>query len=456
MSDTDLAHGLIVCTTARCKLKGHSWPNIPTLVWPNGIDEDASDWFRTLVVDYGVASSTAKEYAKTLRPFLRFCRQRRRSWQSVDDSFLIVWREHMRQGLNISNSRVNASLKTIFAFYRWAEENKRIRFQVGIYTQADLHQSIENITFPISAKQSFSKGRHGRVFGSWTTPLTLSNPRQGVRNRHTPSESEIRKIHATAIEKEHGVRDTLMFSWAEETGLRRAEFMRLCKSHMPTGDQLANLIEQDEPWFISVKRKGGQSVPVNALPELIIQTLDYISIERQSIVDQCLKADPSYREPDEIFLSGTTGKSLHLDSVTSIGLRNFRKAGVERSSIHRLRARFAIRTMETLVDAIFDGETVVPASSWVETILERAAQMMGHTSSQSLRPYLTYVLNRRIRISDATKAEKLASRVRQLERYEKTILHRIGRYRNFERASEALKAGRSSEALTILTELIHE
>lgn len=456
MLNSNTALGQIVCTSAECTLQGHSWPNIPTLLWSDGIDEDASDWFRALVVEYGLDTSSAKEYANILRPFLRFCRQRKRAWHSVDDEFLIIWREHLRRGKKVSIPRVNTSLKTVFTFYRWAEENKRIRFQVGIYTQADLPQALDRIVFPISAKRINSKERHGSAFGTWTTPLTLNNPRQGVKARGTPSEEAIRSIHSVALENQHGVRNSLMYSWVEEAGPRRAEILRLCKSHLPTTDQLARIIENDEPWLISVKRKGSVSKPINAQAELLIQTIDYITIERRIVVEKCTQSIVGYQEPDEIFLSGTTGMPLHPDSVTSIGRRDFRKAGVDNANVHRLRARFAVRTVETLVDAIFDGETVVPESSWVETILVKAAEMMGHRSPQSLQPYLTDVLNRRIQTSDATKAEKLASRLRQLERREQIIVQRLSRYPDFDSVARKIAAGDNLTAASMLKEIVGE
>jgi|GEM_PF-1034173 len=449
----DLTLGLIVETDASCKLGGQPWPGIPTLLWPDGIDEAASDWFRTLVVDHGVATSSAREYAKILRPFLRFCRERGRAWEAVDDEFLILWRERLRRGQEISTGRVNASLKTVFAFYRWAEENKRIRFQVGIYGPDELAEAVERIEFPISAKRSFTKGRHGRVHGGWTTPLTISEPSPSAGLRHTPTEDEIRELHDVVAGRLHGERDSLMFSWAEEAGPRRAELMRLGKSHMPSTDQLADLIERDEPWLVAIKRKGGMTKPLNAPADLIVRTLDFIQFERRDTVERCLKTITGYREPDEIFLSGTTGMALHPDSVTSIGRRTFRQAGIERANIHRLRARYAVRTIETLVEAVFGGEVIGPASSWIETILIKAAESMGHSDPRSLRPYLTYVLNRRIQTADATKAEKLASRLRQLRLHEGTLVRRLGRHRELSHAARHLKAGQSAEAASALREI---
>ena len=456
MANPDPSLGLIVRTTANCKIKGQSRADIPTLVWPDGIDETTSDWLRTIVVDYGLATSSALEYAKVIRPFLRFCRQRGRPWYTVDDEFLVVWREHLRRAQGVSIGRVNMSLKTIFAFYRWAEENRRIRFQVGIYAEDELPAQLPHAAFPISAKRGYTKGRNGRVYGNWTTPLTLREPSRGVHVRHTPTEEEIRNLHEVAVERLYGERDSLMFSWAEETGSRRAEFMRVGKSHMPTSGQLADLIERDEPWTVIVERKGGGSKPLYVPPDLLIRTLDFIQFERRNIVSHCLKTVVGYREPDEVFLSSRTGMPLHLDSVTSIGRQTFRKAGVKRANIHRLRARYAVRTIETLVDAIFDGGMVGSESSWIETILVKAAEVMGHSSPQSLRPYLTYVLNRRIHIADAAKAEKLAARLRQLELHVGTLVRRLDYHKDLQRVAHDLEAGRMAGASATLREIANK
>ena len=450
----NLAAGLIITTDASCNFKGRSWPDIPTLVWPEGVDEVASDWFRFLVVANDVATSSAKEYAKILRPFLRFCRQHRRRWQSVDDNFLITWREHLKNVEKVKINRVNASLKTIFSFYRWAEEAKLLRFHVGIYTESEIPGSMKNPSFAITAKRVFSKGKNGRTNESWITPLTLSGSKQNSVTRHTPTESEIRRLHEVAIECEHGERDSLMFSWAEEAGPRRSEFLRVCKSHLPTASELADLIERDEPWIVHVKRKGGSTKPLNVTPELIIRTLDYIAFDRREVVDHCREEIVGYCEPDEVFLSGKTGMPLHPDSVSSIGRRSFRKAGINRASIHRLRARFAVRTIETLVDAVFGDDSRIGAdSSWVETILIKATEMMGQSSPQSLRPYLNYVLNRRIQSADATKASRLAARLRQLQLQERTVVRRLAHIKELHEAASLIQKGRGSDAVSVLEEL---
>ena len=289
-----------------------------------------------------------------------------------------------------------------------------------------------------------------------TTTLALSGVRQSSRVRHTPTESEIQGLHAIAAERLQGERDSLMFSWAEEVGSRRAEFLRICKSHMPTSDVLAELIEKDEPWIIRVTRKGGKTKPLTVPCDLIIRTQDFIEFGRSDIVKRCQKEIVGYREPEEVFLSSKTGLALHPDSVTSIGRRTFRQAGISNANVHRLRARFAVRTIETLVDALFENQIVGSESSWIETILIKAAEMMGHSNPSSLRPYLTYVLNRRIQTADSTKAEKLASRLRQMRLHEATIVRRLGQYQDLQDVAKHIQAGRQAKAASALREMANK
>jgi len=450
MPNFDVKEGGIVLTNKSCIIRGKSWPSIPTLVWPDGVHEAASDWLRSIVVDHGIAKSSALEYAKIMRPFLRFCRDRKRAWESVDDSFLLIWRSHLQDIERVSIGRINTILTTIFAFYRWAEETHRLHYIVGIYQGDDIPEVLRGVAFPITATKTFAKHTTGKVFGSWTTPLTLSGSGTKSPVRHTPTEEEIQRLHTVVVERQNGGRDSLMMSWAEEVGLRRAEFLQIKKSHLPTLGKLAELIEMDEPWNISVCRKGGKSKSIAVPVELIIRTNDFVQFERSEIVSNCRQMIVGYSEPDEIFLSSRTGKVLHRDSVTSIGRRTFHMAGILNANVHRLRARFAVRIVETLVDSIFEGNVIGSDSSWIETILIKAAELMGHADPRSLRPYLNYVLNRRLQTSDATKAERLATKLRQLGIHERTLLRRLKESQELLRIATLLEAGKSSDAAVAL------
>jgi len=454
MADLNPTLGLIVNTTATCKVRGQSWAEIPTLVWPDGIDEVASDWLRALIVELGVATSSAHEYANIIRPFLRFCRQRKRRWDTVSDEFLVIWREHLLRTKELSTHRVNTSLQTIFSFYRWAEERKIVRYHVGIYSDAELPGPLVGVPFPISAKRVNQEGKNGRVFSTWATPLTVSSRSEDAGARHTPTEEQIQDLHEVAAQHQQGERDSIMLSWAEEAGPRLAEILRVRRCDLPTLDELADLIERDEPWIISLRRKGGKSKPLNIPPDLLVRTLDYVQFARRKVVDRCLEKIVGYREPEEVFLSSTTGLVLHPDSVTSIGRRIFGRAGVRKASLHRLRARFAVRTIETLVDAIFNGSAIGSESSWIETILIKAAEQMGHSNPSSLRPYLTYVLNRRIQNSDASRAARLEVRLRQGKLLEGTLVRRLGEHEQLHLIARHIQAGHRAKAALAARQLI--
>lgn len=455
MVKATLAQGLILKTDASCTINGISWPGIPTLVWPEGIDTPASDWFRDLIIRNGKASTTVDEYANILRPFLRFCRKQKRNWDSIDDEFLILWRERLVRTEGVSVGRTNTVLKIIFSFYVWAEERGHIRFRVGIYTDADLPATMAGFPFAITAKRKFAKSSSGRTFSSWTTPLTLSDPETGSR-RHTPSEIEIREIHSIAAVKENGERNSLFMSYAEEMGGRRSEILQIGKSHMPSIDQLADLIENDHPWTIKLKRKGNKLTSLQLPLELIFRTLDYIENERHEVVLKCRRKLVGYSEPDGIFLSSVDGQVLHPDSVTSIGRNAFKTAGVDKSNIHRLRARYAERIIETLVDATSTGYDIGPLSNWTETILTKAAERMGHAHTSSLRPYLNNYLNRRIQIGDATKEANLGTRIRQLELHAATFERRLRCNKDLHQIARDLSAGKSAKAAAALRKLADE
>lgn len=450
-----LEKGLILTTDASCTIDGISWPGIPTLVWPDGIDIPAADWFRDLIIRNGKEATTVDEYANILRPFLRFCRKQKRTWDSIDDEFLILWRERLVRKEGVSIGRTNTVLKIIFNFYVWAEERGHIRYRVGTYTDGDLPATMAGFPFPITAKKTFSKSSRGGTFSVWTTPLTLSVPETGSK-RHTPSEIEIREIHSVVADKENGERNSLFMSYAEETGGRRSEILQIGKSHMPTVDQLADLIKNDHAWTIKLKRKGNKLKSLHLPVELIFRTLDFIENERREVVLACRGEFVGYSEPDHIFLSSVTGQVLHPDSVTSIGRDAFMQAGVEDSNIHRLRARFAVRTVETLVDALFAGANIGSHSNWTETILTKTAEMMGHAHTNSLRPYLNDVLNRRIQVADATKEANLESRIRQLELRADASARRLTGNKELHQIARDLSAGNSVRAAAALRRLADE
>jgi len=437
-------------------INGRSYPGIPTLVWPDGIDEIASDWLRDLVVRRGLAISSAEEYAKIIRPFLRFCRHKKKAWNTVDDGFLLTWRKELQNSKKADIARINSSINTIFSLYRWAEEENRIRFHVGIYSEDELPAGLRDHQFSITAQKNFRKTRNGLVLGAWSSTLTLAGANQGSRLRNTPNEEEIRRLHGVVVEGALGERNSLLLSWAEEVGTRRAEMLQVRKSDMPTAQQLAEVLENNEKWRVDLRRKGGATKPVYVPPDLIIRTIDFIDFERSEIVCRLREKNAHYVEPDEVFLSSTTGLVLHPDSVTSLAGLAFAQSGIENANIHRLRARKLVVVIETLVEALFDDKLIGANSNWIETILTMASEAMGHMSPNSLRPYLNFVLKRRISTADSFRIADLETRRRQLRAHVSTLERRLSRNAAFQNVLLRIEDGETATAASLLRQLADE
>ncbi len=120
----------------------------------------------------------------------------------------------------------------------------------------------------------------------------------------------------------------------------------------------------------------------------------YHDPQRQKILRERKGGRLSNDEP--VFLS-ETGDALTTDSITRIAGKIFADALVEDANIHRLRARYIIEVIETLLDRLSEqGVTVNRSESWENQVLMMAVELMGHSHPLSLRPYLNDILNRRL------------------------------------------------------------
>lgn len=434
---------------------GQEFSGIPALVWHDGVDGDASDWFRHMRVKEDLSVKTVAEYANVLRVCLRRCRKSGLDWRDINDDWLVAWRLHLINQKRVSKARANLCIAVAFKFLLWAERTRRLTFRVGAYAPGDLPDEIRGRPFAVSAKMVRLRAGEKHMAGRWVSGIAAASKSQWKRQRHTPSEKEVRRVHALAATARNSVRNMLILSWAEETGARRGDLIQLKLSHLPSPTTLQALIEEDEPFLLPVLRKGRLSGHLGALPDLLIRTLDYVAHERKSCLSRIVERNPDFTDEGWLFVSERTGGGLHEDSVTSICGDLFKRAGVERSSLHRLRARFAVNIVTTLVDAVFDDDmTVGNASSWVETILTKAAEAMGHRSPASLKPYLGIVLDNRLKRSVAWQLSRDEARAKGLERC-RAHLHASPSIRaGIDAAMEAIRTADYANALSELGRLV--
>lgn len=419
---------------------------IPTLIWHQGIDVEISDYLRHLVLKFHLAPSSAEEYGKVLRIFSRYRRNLGLAWSDVDDNVFLAWQASML-GADIPVPRRNYCITVVHGFYRWAEQTGRLKYHVCVGRPYDYPKDMFGYKFPIaSVEVRVRQGRRWVV--RWQSPLTERIGHGGYGFRNTPNSTQLMDLFATAsISGRHAVRNHLMMSWALECGARLDELLQPTLSDLPTEDQIWNLDDSDL-WVIKVKRKGQKRKEGKLLVtvDLILRTYDYVRHERKDVVARCLAAGK--KVSDFVFISERSGDVLQNDSVTRICGEIFRATRIEKANIHRLRASFITQQVERCLLAVEAmGNSVDMTSTWHETILTMAAQLMGHTSILSLRPYLNQLLVRRLQTelgtSDVGEAELIESIKIQRFAAENAELIRALRLRmlgKFKEASEILLA----------------
>jgi integrase len=438
----------IVVTDQSCRI-GTIRYDIPTIVWSDGIELAASDWLRHLVVTNALETSTVGQYAKIMRAFLRHCQAKRRDWFSVDDEFLRAWRDGRRG--KVDDLQVISDLNIVFQFYVWAEETELLSYHVCAYDKMPEGRSRRD--FPISARRR--KSAKGTTTG-WASTLTFRASKAIEGRRNTPTNEQVISVHEQLLKATHGERDALIAAWAEESAGRLSELLQVRKRDLPSKEELERLLSNEEDAEIHIgHRKRRSKAPLSANPFLLISTIEWVEGGRKKIVDGCRKKHVGYREPDELFISSTTGKVLDADSVTKIMSAAFKNAGVKKASLHRLRAKAIVTLLESLVDSYLEMNIVVePGSQWAETVLIKAAEMAGHASPMSLRPYLNFVLARRMSLTDAARRARKAAEIRDQERRAAAAKASLEQTSEIAAAMKLLRSGKAEAAGEVLRQFI--
>lgn len=437
--------------------------NVPTLIWESGIDVEVSDYLRHLILVDHLSPSSVEKYAKVLRIFVRYRCKSGIKWADVDDNLLLSWQTSMLAA-DIPVPRRNYCLTIVHGFYRWAELTGRLKYQVCVGRPGDYPQEMFNYKFPISSVEVRARqGRHWKV--RWQSPLAERIRHGGYGFRNTPNSNQLLDIFAKASASgRHAVRNHLMMSWALECGARVDELLQPTLEDLPTEDQFWNL-NDGEYWAIKLKRKGqkGKEGRLLVTVDLILRTYDYVKHERSEIVRKCNAAGK--KVSNYIFLSEKTGGVIKNDSVTKICGEIFRATKVEKANIHRLRAAFITQQVERCLLAVeVMGNSVDMTSTWHETILTMAAELMGHCSVLSLRPYLNQLLIRRLQtelgVQSVNEADAVdASRLQRFATENKELVRamRLRMQGKFKEAGEillthGLEAKRLSENLLPLVQ----
>ena len=227
----------------------------------------------------------------------------------------------------------------------------------------------------------------------------------------------------TAVDKVKRGNQQLL-RWYQQKGLRRFEWAALKLKQLPPKNEVEEACAKFESVRLRlVETKGGRPQSINVLSELLEQTYEYIVDERAAVVARC-KKKKGYVEPEEVFISSTTGKKLNLRSVSNLLRRIFDEAGVEGHG-HRIRAFFLQSTGNAEADA---EELSVRTSGgrkagmdWMGVGLRMAEQgRVRHV--KSLEPYVGSLRKQHMRAPEQQEYVDLTQAVAALKQ-ERAIEH---------------------------------
>lgn len=434
----------LIFTDDQCVIEGTVFCGLPMLVdYDHRIIEAASDWLRHLTVFRRKSERSVRQFAYHLKYWWSYINRRGISWEAVDDFVLVAWREELiREG--IKERTINGYVSTIFRFYLWAERSGYTR---GLIGEPDLERNIHP---PLSVNVKFRK----RGVKTYSSPVLVCTTQQSIVP--TPTNDEITLVHEALTElygthNDLFIRDTLILTWMEQTGVRRAEAISVKAHHIPEWNEIDALQESGEKLEVTINGKGGKRRSIWVGADLLSQTREYIEEEREATVKRFrAQLGTSYKRPKELFLSSKTGLALDPDSVSQIFAKAFRKAKV-RGSGHRVRARFLTNLAGSMYAAEYEKRGSIPDS--ISTLLP-VAQIAGHARVESLIPYIVAARKRLLRMTDAERSAESAEKAIASERRAESSSRRLSRFDSLRDLVEAMKSEQRNKVAEELQKLL--
>lgn len=294
----------------------------------------------------------------------------------IDEDFLIAYKSAIidREAYLNTEGYATQILRTVLAFCKWLEDNRYVRNLIG-------ETKNHRIRIKLTDK--------GRVMHSLSKTVDKEK-----RPSVAPRSDWIEIVKRYGPVTEHiNARFELMIDWGRTAGLRAFEACYLTYSQLPTRETVENAIERGtNVHMLLTVTKGSKEQNIPVSPLLIKKTWDYIDTTRKQAVTKFKKRAKRkhkvYEEPQHIFLSDKTGKTLSPVSFSN-SIRKAFLAAVdageltedERVWCHGLRHYFVVMLLKWLDEKkVQRPETV-------------ARQATRHGSNDAIEPYETERFN---------------------------------------------------------------
>ncbi|MEH6691139.1 MAG: site-specific integrase [Pseudorhizobium pelagicum] len=409
--------------------KNSSEKIVPTLVWEDGLDEWVGNYARHLTFRSPNGTSSVEETVKKLRDFRRFQREHGVRYEHVTDDFLIVFQGTMEARGRARAKRRDDLISAVHDFFKWADDHGLLVNHIQTRPKGE-YNVPDDYQFPISSEWALVMGRHGKTYEKWVSTLTGGTSQSTYGLRHTPTSDEV--LHLGEVVETHGrhrIRNKLIMDWALFTGARVSEIVQLMESDLPPFDDIQAFFEDDNTlkvFEVGIMRKNRGKSMLRVPGDLALRTAEYIAHDKQRAMI-IARRDGGLRRNSSgpIFLS-EKGGTFDTDSLSRIFRHFFKKAGIKKANIHRLRAKFITEMIEFQLDRYANGGIDVdPTSSWQETVLVSACQAMGHSHPISLQPYLNEILQKRMTKDGKIEPRSVEAREQSLKVLVETTKERL-------------------------------
>ncbi|RVA54218.1 hypothetical protein EN933_10910 [Mesorhizobium sp. M7A.F.Ca.US.001.01.1.1] len=453
-------HIFIIPVTITRLIKGRTL-EVPTLVWEEGLDEWVSDYARHLRFVSKQACSSVEEVVKKLRIFRRFQREHRVPFEQVNDGFLLAWQEAMASSPRSSGKRGDECISTVHDFFKWAEDRGHLKNHIQIAAKHEYNDLAQDYVFPISSEQVMVRGRHGQSYVKWVSTLTGGSQHSTYGMRHTPTSEEVLRLgEEVELHQRNSVRNKLIMDWALFTGARICEILQIKESDFPGLDSIGDLFGgggESAHLEVWVERKNRGRSLLRVPLDLVLRTIEYIACDEQRLKIVADRLSGARRNDSFVFLSEKTGDVLTTDSATRIFGYFFKKAGIKKANIHRLRAKYITEVIEYQLDRLAEGGVEVdPTSSWQETVLVMATQLMGHSHPMSLIPYLNEILQRRASKDGKVQPRSIDARERAVNDLVRQTTKRFKHHAGLAEASRLIGENKLVEARAVVRDILDQ
>lgn len=257
------------------------------------------------------------------------------SFDHIDEYWLEAYANQISNRNSGSEDYVSQLLSSVINFLFWCENNNYCKNLIGVTSK-----------FKIKVFQTKYGVTHN---------LVKHYKKQGTTPKIAPRDAWIEMVLSEEHFKSEDLetRFSLMVEWGYKGGLRAHEICALSIDQIPLRKTLEQAIIKKEHIFIELTVTKGMKksmIPVSGI--LLKKTLDYIECERSQLIkkfkNKARLNRKAYIQPQQIFISSTTGQELHSRTLSN-QLRAKWKQAVEYGNlthdqyvwVHGLRHRFA-------------------------------------------------------------------------------------------------------------------